>query len=159
MSDHNQSVNVDNTIQVIVFNLGEERYGIEISQIKEIILLTQVTHIPNVPDFVEGVLNLRGQIVAIINLRKKLGKEPKKNDENTRIIVIEYGSSTIGMMVDSVSEVKYLSSKNIEAIPKFLALKDESKFLKGIGKLEDGLLTLMDLRELLSENELEGIKV
>ena len=159
MSDQNQSVNVDNTIQVIVFNLGEERYGVEISQIKEIILLTQVTHIPNVPDFVEGVLNLRGQIVAIINLRKKLGKEPKKNDENTRIIVIEYGSSTIGMMVDSVSEVKYLSSKNIEEIPRFLALKDESKFLKGIGKLEDGLLTLMDLKELLSKNELEGMKV
>lgn len=159
MSDNNQSVNVDNTIQVIVFNIGEERYGVEISQIKEIILLTQVTHIPNVPDFVEGVLNLRGQIVAIINLRKKLGKEQKKNDENTRIIVIEHGSSTIGMMVDSVSEVKYLSSKNIEEIPRFLALKDESKFLKGIGKLEDGLLTLMDLKELFSENELEGIKV
>lgn len=159
MSDHNQSVNVDDTIQVIVFNLGEERYGVEISQIKEIILITQVTHIPNVPDFVEGVLNLRGQIVAIINLRKKLGKEPKKNDENTRIIVIEYGSSTIGMMVDSVSEVKYLSSKNIEEIPRFLALKDDSKFLKGIGKLEDGLLTLMDLKELFSESELEGIKV
>lgn len=159
MSDHNQSVNVDDTIQVIVFNLGEERYGVEISQIKEIILITQVTHIPNVPDFVEGVLNLRGQIVGIINLRKKLGKEPKKNDENTRIIVIEYGSSTIGMMVDSVSEVKYLSSKNIEEIPRFLALKDDSKFLKGIGKLEDGLLTLMDLKELFSESELEGIKV
>lgn len=159
MGDHNQSANVDSTIQVIVFNLGEERYGIEISQIKEIILLTQVTKIPNVPDFIEGVLNLRGQIVAIINLRKKLGKEPKKNDENTRIIVIEYGSSTIGVMVDSVSEVKYLSSKNIEEIPRFLALKDESKFLKGIGKLEDGLLTLMDLKELFSESELEGIRV
>ena len=90
MSYHNQIVNVDNTIQVIVFNLGEERYGVEISQVKEIILPTQITRIPNVPDFVEGVLNLRGQIAAIINLRKRLGKEPKKNDENTRIIVIEY---------------------------------------------------------------------
>ena len=158
MSYHNQIVNVDNTIQVIVFNLGEERYGVEISQVKEIILPTQITRIPNVPDFVEGVLNLRGQIAAIINLRKRLGKEPKKNDENTRIIVIEYDNSTIGMMVDSVSEVKYLSSKNIEEIPRFLALKDESKFLKGVGKLEDGLLTLMDLKELFSEEELNEIK-
>jgi purine-binding chemotaxis protein CheW len=149
---------VDNTIQVIVFSLGEERYGVEISQVKEIILPTQITRIPNVPDFVEGVLNLRGQIAAIINLRKRLGKEPKKNDENTRIIVIEYGNSTIGMMVDSVSEVKYLSSKNIEEIPRFLALKDESKFLKGVGKLEDGLLTLMDLKELFSEDEIKEIK-
>ena len=158
MSYHNQIVNVHNTIQVIVFSLGEERYGVEISQVKEIILPTQITRIPNVPDFVEGVLNLRGQIAAIINLRKRLGKEPKKNDENTRIIVIEYGNSTIGMMVDSVSEVKYLSSKNIEEIPRFLALKDESKFLKGVGKLEDRLLTLMDLKELFSEEELNEIK-
>lgn len=158
MSSHDHVVNVDNTIQVIVFNLGEERYGVEISQIKEIILPTKITQIPNVPDFVEGILNLRGQIATIINLRKRLGKESKKSDENTRIIVIEYGNSIVGMMVDSVSEVKYLSSKNIEEIPRFLALKDESKFLKGIGKLEDGLLTLMDLKELLSEDEFESVK-
>ena len=158
MSSHNHVVNVDNTIQVIVFNLGEERYGVEISQIKEIILPTKITQIPNVPDFVEGILNLRGQIATIINLRKRLGKESKKSDENTRIIVIEYGNSIVGMMVDSVSEVKYLSSKNIEEIPRFLALKDESKFLKGIGKLEDGLLTLMDLKVLLSEDEFESVK-
>ncbi len=96
MSYHSQIVNVDNTIQVIVFSLGEERYGVEISQVKEIILPTQITRIPNVPGFVEGVLNLRGgQIATIINLRKRLGKESKKNDENTRIIVIEYNNATI----------------------------------------------------------------
>ncbi|AAM30028.1 MULTISPECIES: chemotaxis protein CheW [Methanosarcina] len=158
MSYHSQIVNVDNTIQVIVFSLGEERYGVEISQVKEIILPTQITRIPNVPGFVEGVLNLRGQIATIINLRKRLGKESKKNDENTRIIVIEYNNATIGMMVDSVSEVKYLSSQNIEEIPKFLALRDDSKFLKGVGKLEDGLLTLMDLKELFSEEELKEMR-
>lgn len=158
MSYHSQIVNVDNTIQVIVFSLGEERYGVEISQVKEIILPTQITRIPNVPGFVEGVLNLRGQIATIINLRKRLGKESKKNDENTRIIVIEYNNATMGMMVDSVSEVKYLSSQNIEEIPKFLALRDDSRFLKGVGKLEDGLLTLMDLKELFSEDELKEIR-
>jgi purine-binding chemotaxis protein CheW len=158
MSYHSQIVNVDNTIQVIVFSLGDERYGVEISQVKEIILPTQITRIPNVPGFVEGVLNLRGQIATIINLRKRLGKESKKNDENTRIIVIEHNNATIGMMVDSVSEVKYLSSQNIEEIPKFLALRDDSKFLKGVGKLEDGLLTLMDLKELFSEEELKEIR-
>jgi len=158
MSYHSQIVNVDSTIQVIVFNLGEERYGVEISQVKEIILPTQITRIPNVPSYIEGVLNLRGQIAAIINLRKRLGKEPKKNDENTRIIVIELNDAIVGVMVDSVSEVKYLSSQNIEEIPRFLALKDDSRFLKGVGKLEDGLLTLMDLKELFSEEELKEIK-
>jgi purine-binding chemotaxis protein CheW len=157
MSYHSQIVNVDSTIQVIVFNLGEERYGVEISQVKEIILPTQITRIPNVPSYIEGVLNLRGQIAAIINLRKRLGKEAKKNDENTRIIVIELNDAIVGVMVDSVSEVKYLSSQNIEEIPRFLALKDDSKFLKGVGKLEDGLLTLMDLKELFSEDELKEI--
>jgi purine-binding chemotaxis protein CheW len=157
MSYHSQIVNVDSTIQVIVFNLGEERYGVEISQVKEIILPTQITRIPNVPSYIEGVLNLRGQIAAIINLRKRLGKEPKKNDENTRIIVIELNDAIVGVMVDSVSEVKYLSSQNIEEIPRFLALKDDSRFLKGVGKLEDGLLTLMDLKELFSEDELKEI--
>jgi purine-binding chemotaxis protein CheW len=158
MSHHNQIVNLDKTIQVIVFNLGEERYGVEISQVKEIIMPTQITRIPKVPNFVEGVLNLRGQIAAIVNLRKRLGKEPKKNDENTKIIVIELNDATIGLIVDSVSEVKYLSSQNIEEIPRFLSSKDDSKFLKGVGKLEDGLLTLMDLKELFSEEELKGIK-
>jgi purine-binding chemotaxis protein CheW len=158
MSYHSQIVNVDSTIQVIVFNLGEERYGVEISQVKEIILPTQITRIPNVPSYIEGVLNLRGQIAAIINLRKRLGKEPQKNDENTRIIVIELNDAIVGVMVDSVSEVKYLSSQNIEEIPRFLALKDDSRFLKGVGKLEDGLLTLMDLKELFSEEELKEIK-
>jgi purine-binding chemotaxis protein CheW len=157
MSYHSQIVNVDSTIQVIVFNLGEERYGVEISQVKEIILPTQITRIPNVPSYIEGVLNLRGQIAAIINLRKRLGKEAKKNDENTRIIVIELNDAIVGVMVDSVSEVKYLSSQNIEEIPRFLALKDDSKFLKGVGKLEDGLLKLMDLKELFSEDELKEI--
>jgi len=157
MSYHSQIVNVDNTIQVIVFNLGEERYGVEISQVKEIILPTQITGIPNVPGFVEGVLNLRGQIATIINLRNRLGKEPMKNDENTRIIVIEYNNATIGMMVDSVSEVKYLSSQNIEEMPQLLALRDDSRFLKGVGKLEDGLLTLIDLRELFGEEAMQEI--
>ena len=74
------------------------------------------------------------------------------------LLLLNIDNSTIGMMVDSVSEVKYLSSKNIEEIPRILALKDESKFLKGVGKLEDGLLTLMDLKELFSEEELKEIK-
>ena len=156
MSYHNQIVNGNNTIQVIVFNLGDEIYGVEISQVKEIILPTRITRIPNAPSFVEGVLNLRGQITTIINLRKRLGKEPNKIDGNTRIIVLEQNnsvgiSSPVGMMVDSVTEVKYLSSENIEEIPKYLSLKEESKFLKGIGKLENELLTLMDLNELFSE--------
>ncbi|MDQ1251965.1 MAG: purine-binding chemotaxis protein CheW [Euryarchaeota archaeon] len=157
MSYHSQTINLDSTIQVIVFNLDEERFGVEISQVKEIILPTQITSIPSAPSFIEGVLNLRGQIVTIGSLRKRLGKEAKKNDESTRVIVIELEDTIVGITVDSVSEVKYLSTKDIEEIPRLLALKDDSRFLKGVGKLENGLLTLMDLKELFSDDELKGI--
>jgi purine-binding chemotaxis protein CheW len=157
MSYHSQTVNLDSTIQVIVFNLDEERFGVEISQVKEIILPTQITSIPSAPSFIEGVLNLRGQIVTIGSLRKRLGKEAKKNDDSTRVIVIELEDTIVGITVDSVSEVKYLSTKDIEEIPRLLALKDDSRFLKGVGKLENGLLTLMDLKELFSDDELKGI--
>lgn len=157
MSYHSQTANLDSTIQVIVFNLDEERFGVEISQVKEIILPTQITSIPSAPSFIEGVLNLRGQIVTIGSLRKRLGKEAKKNDDSTRVIVIELEDTIVGITVDSVSEVKYLSTKDIEEIPRLLALKDDSRFLKGVGKLENGLLTLMDLKELFSDDELKGI--
>ncbi len=157
MSYHSQTVNLDSNIQVIVFNLDEERFGVEISQVKEIILPTQITSIPSAPSFIEGVLNLRGQIVTIGSLRKRLGKEAKKNDDSTRVIVIELEDTIVGITVDSVSEVKYLSTKDIEEIPRLLALKDDSRFLKGVGKLENGLLTLMDLKELFSDDELKGI--
>ncbi len=145
-------------VQVIVFNLGNERYGVDISQVREIIKPTQITRIPNAPDFVEGVINLRGQITTIINLRKRFGLEPKPIDNNTRIIVVEYNNAVIGMMVDTVNEVKYLSTADIEALPSIITAREEAKFLKGVGKLPDGLLILIDLNKVLSEDEVERLR-
>ena len=145
-------------VQVIVFNLGNERYGVDISQVREIIKPTQITRIPNAPDFVEGVINLRGQITTIINLRKRFGLEPKPIDNNTRIIVVEYNNAVIGMMVDTVNEVKYLSTEDIEALPSIITAREEAKFLKGVGKLPDGLLILIDLNKVLSEDEVEILR-
>jgi purine-binding chemotaxis protein CheW len=151
-------MDVEETVQVIVFNMGEERYGVDISQVKEIIKPPKITRIPNSPDFIEGVTNLRGQITTIINLRKRFGKETKETDNETRIIVIEYENVVIGMIVDSVNEVKYLSSNDIDELPDIITSRDESKFLTGVGKLEDGLLTLIDLDKVFSEEEIEGMK-
>jgi purine-binding chemotaxis protein CheW len=152
-----QIMDTAQTVQVIVFDLQDEKYGVEISQVREIIKPTQITRIPNAPDFVEGVINLRGQITTIINLRKRFNMEPKEVDGNTRIIVVEYDNAVIGMMVDTVNEVKYLSSKDIEHLPSIITTRSEAKFLKGVGKLEDGLLILIDLNKVLNENEIEGI--
>lgn len=146
------------TVQVIVFRLGEERYGVDISQVREIIRPSQITRIPNAPDFVEGVINLRGQITTIVNLRKRFGMTPKPIDNDTRIIVVEYNNAVIGMMVDTVNEVKYLAQKDIEALPSIITSRDEAKFLKGVGKLPDGLLILIDLNKVLNEGEVEKLR-
>lgn len=146
------------TVQVIVFKLGEERYGVDISQVREIIRPTQITKIPNAPDFVEGVINLRGQITTIVNLRKRFGLPPKQIDNDTRIIVVEYNNAVIGMMVDTVNEVKYLSQKDIEPLPSIITSREEAKFLKGVGKLPDGLLILIDLNKVLNEGEVERLR-
>ncbi|MCC6027526.1 MAG: chemotaxis protein CheW [Archaeoglobus sp.] len=146
------------TVQVIVFRLGEERYGVDISQVREIIRPSQITRIPNAPDFVEGVINLRGQITTIVNLRKRFGMPPKPIDNDTRIIVVEHNNAIIGMMVDTVNEVKYLPQKDIEALPSIITAREEARFLKGVGKLPDGLLILIDLNKVLNEGEVEGIR-
>lgn len=146
------------TVQVIVFRLGEERYGVDISQVREIIRPSQITRIPNAPDFVEGVINLRGQITTIVNLRKRFGMLPKPIDNDTRIIVVEYNNAVIGMMVDTVNEVKYLPQKDIEALPSIITSREEAKFLKGVGKLPDGLLILIDLNKVLNDGDVERIR-
>jgi len=147
----------NSTIQVVIFNLDNERYGVETSQVKEIIRVEEITAIPNAPEFIEGVINLRGQITTIVNLRKRFGMEPKPIDNDTRIIVFEHNGSIIGMMVDTVTEVKYLSKENIDELPGIITSRAESKFLRGVGKLPDGLLILIDLGKVLSEEELSAI--
>ncbi|WP_202319878.1 chemotaxis protein CheW [Archaeoglobus neptunius] len=139
------------TLQVVIFSLGNERYGVETSQVKEIIRVEEITSIPNAPDFIEGVINLRGQITTIINLRKRFGMKPKPIDNDTRIIVFEHNGSTIGMMVDTVTEVRYLSKEHIDELPSIVTAGARSKFLRGVGKLPDGLLILVDLNRLQEE--------
>jgi len=153
-----QSVEPDHVNQVVVFNLGDEQYGVDISQVKEIIRPSHITKIPSAPDFVEGVINLRGQITTIVNLRKRFGLPPKDIDDETRIIVVEHGKNVIGMIVDSVTEVKSLSANEIEALPNVVTTQNGSEFLKGMGKLSDSLVILIDLNRILSSDEI-GIKV
>src|SRR5512138_18050 len=91
--------------QLVVFTIGEEEFGVDISQVREIVRLVQITCLPKAPVFIEGVVNLRGQVLAVIDLSKRLGIGSKQRGENTRIIVVEVGETTVGMIVDSVSEV------------------------------------------------------
>ncbi|MFA6384273.1 MAG: chemotaxis protein CheW, partial [Candidatus Omnitrophota bacterium] len=97
--------------QLVVFTLGKEEFGVDISQVREIVRLVQITYLPKAPDFIEGVVNLRGQVLAVIDLAKRIGIKANARGENTRIIVVEVGDNTVGMLVDSVSEVLRLPSE------------------------------------------------
>ncbi len=138
-------------IQMIVFKLGQEEYSIPIKTIQEIIMPQQFTRIPSSPMFVEGVINLRGHIIPIINGRKKFNMETEQSEaaeKNKRIMVVEVDEEAVGLIVDSVTEVIYLKTDSIEPPP--VELEDESDFLWGVGKHADRLLILLNPDKLLS---------
>lgn len=144
-------------VQLVVFRLGNEEYGVEITQVREIIKMKEITRIPNAPEFIEGVINLRGQITTVTDLRKRLGTDGSTTNDQTRIIIVELDNSTIGMIVDSVSEVLRLSKKDIDSTPEIVS-NLETKYIRGVGKLKDRLLILLDLNKILKPSEVEELK-
>lgn len=144
--------------QLVVFTLGNEEFGVDISEVREIVRLIGITYLPKAPKFIEGVVNLRGQVVAVIDLAKRLGISSKPRGENTRIIVVELGENTVGMIVDSVSEVLRLSSEYIEEVPQIIDTEVPEHYIRGVGKLKDRLLVLLDLNKVLSPEEVEHVE-
>jgi len=144
--------------QLVVFTIGEEEFGVDISQVREIVRLVQITYLPKAPVFIEGVVNLRGQVLAVIDLSKRLGLASKKRGENTRIIVVEVGENTVGMIVDSVSEVLRLSSDCVEDVPSLVDTEVPEHYIKGVGKLKDRLLVLLDLNKILTPEEFQHVE-
>lgn len=144
-------------IQLVVFKIGEEEFGVEINQVREIVKLVAITRMPKAPAFIEGVVNLRGQIITVIDLSRRLDLPSIGRSESTRIMVVEIGENTVGMIVDSVSEVLRLSENDIEDTPSLIDTEVHEKYLRGVGKSEDRLLILLDLNEVLSTDEIKHI--
>ncbi len=144
--------------QLVVFTIGEEEFGVDISQVREIVRVAQITYLPKAPAFIEGVVNLRGQVLAVIDLSKRIGVTSKERGENTRIIVVEVGENTVGMIVDSVSEVLRLSSEFVEAVPSLVETEVLEHYIRGVGKLKDRLLVLLDLNKILSPEEFQHVE-
>jgi len=142
----------DEILQLVTFSVGEEEFGVEILKVQEINKMLQVTKIPNSPDFVEGVINLRGKVIPIINLRKRLRLSDKEYDKNTRIIVMEIQGRTVGFIVDSVSEVLRIPRSITEPPPSMIG-GVSSEYIVAVGKLEDRLLILLDIDKILSNEE------
>jgi purine-binding chemotaxis protein CheW len=149
--------NYKEVLQLVSFKIGNEEFGVDILQVQEINRLVEVTRVPNAPDFVEGVMNLRGRIVPVVNLRKRLGLEKRENDKDTRIVVVEIEGKTIGFIVDSVSEVLRVSKSVVEPPPELISGID-SEYIIGIAKLENRLLILLDLKKVLNVEERETLK-
>jgi len=144
-------------LQLVVFKLGEEEYGVEITQVQEIIRVMETTRVPKAPTFIKGVINLRGKVIPVIELKKRFGLTECNIDDQTRIIVVEVQDYTVGMIVDCVSEVLRLSSESIEPTPPvFSNLSDE--YIRGVGKLENRLLILLDLDKILSISEMSELE-
>ncbi len=147
-----QSVTNSIEEQLVVFRLGAERYGIDISRVQGIERMQPVTVVPRAPHFVEGVINLRGQITPVINLRARFGFERAEPTKETRIVVVYMRDQWVGLVVDAVEGVSRLSSSQIEP-PSAFVRSAESGYLRGIAKIEDGLLILLDLDKVLDGQE------
>lgn len=142
-----QSVSAEE--QVVVFSLQGEMYGIDISLVQGIIKMPEVTKVPRAPEFVEEVMNLRGEIVPIIDLRKRFGLGCYENSADTRIINVELGDHLVGLIVDAVEEVLNIAADVVEPPPELVTTID-SAYLRSIAKLEDRLVILLDLNRVLS---------
>ena len=140
------------TIQVVSFKLGSEEYGVDIAQVQEINRMVAITHVPRAPQFMEGVINLRGQLIPIIDLRTRFGMPRTEHTKNTRSVVTEIGTKRVGMVVDSVSEVLRLDLAQIEEAPEMITGVD-TEYIKGVGKIEDRLIILLDLARIISGAE------
>ncbi len=141
-------------LQAVVFMLNRAYYGVPILQVQEIVKMTEITELPNTPDFVQGIVNLRGKIIPIIDMRKRFGLPEETIDENWKILILKEEDVLFGVMVDQISEVEKVPATLIEKPPKIVAGVN-GKFINGIAKTENRLLILLDIAKILSDEEKE----
>ncbi len=145
-SNQSQSVG-GQQLQLVTFGLGSEEFAVDILAVQEINRMMALTRVPQSPPEVEGVINLRGKIIPVVDLRKRFGLAATERNEHSRIIVVEVHNKVLGFIVDRVSEVLRISSTIVEPAPSMVCSVD-SDFIAGVGKLEDRLLILLDLPKL-----------
>ena len=140
----------------LTFSLGKEDYGIEISNVKEIIGIQNITQVPELPPYVKGIINLRGKIIPVMDVRIRFKKEERVYNDRTCIIVIEIKEISVGLIVDTVTEVLAISEENIVPPPQ-MNKGSQSKYIKAIGKAAGGVKLILDCDRLLGEDELEEL--
>jgi len=140
----------EQVLQLVTFTLDNEEYAVDILSVQEINRITEISEVPNAPVFIEGVINLRGKVIPVINLRKKFGLQDREIDDSSRVIIMDIQGVTNGLLVDSVSEVLRIPMDVVESAPPMSASM-ASKFIQGIAKLEKRLLILIDIDKLIGD--------
>jgi len=143
-------------LQLVSFNIGSEEFGVDILKVQEINRMVEITKVPQAPHYVEGVINLRGKVIPVIDLRKRFNLEVKEHDKDTRIVVVDINNNIMGMIVDAVSEVLRLPADTIEPPPE-LVTGVNSEYIKAVAKLEDRLLIFLDLSKVIDAEEIAAI--
>lgn len=147
-----------NDHQLVIFKIAGEEFGVDINEVKEIIRWEEVTQIPNTENYIKGVINLRGSIVVVNDLAMKLRLPSKEIDDDTRILVVEVDGNTVGMVVDSATEVLRLDAEKVQKAPDMITNCIDQKYIDGVGVLgEKRLLTLLDLSKVMISNDYEEI--
>ena len=142
--------------QLAVFELGNETYGVDIAIVEGIVKMQDITRLPHAPEYVEGVTNLRGSILPVINLEKRLGMSPQEQTNATRIIIILMGEAKVGMIVNSVSEVLMIEDSIIEMAPALVS-STKTEFIIGIAKIDTRLVLLLDPIKIFSTEESQPV--
>lgn len=151
----------EESVQLISFTIGSERFGVQILVIQEIIMMSTITEIPNAPDFVEGVINLRGNIIPVLDLRKRLRlrtyPKPEGYKPGTRILVVEIDENVTGFIVDSVAKVITVPASKISPPPEIVVAGVQSQYISGVVHLDEGILIILDFRKILSVEEKDAL--
>lgn len=144
-------------LQLVVFELSGEEFGVDIMQVSEIMPISKITRVPQAPECVKGLINLRGKIIVVIDLNRRLGFSPRESDSLSRIIIVEVRDTTIGMLVNSVSGVLKLPLSSVEPTPDMIKSKINTEYLTGVGKIGNRLLILLNLARVLGEEEIDEL--
>lgn len=146
----------DPVIQWVTFRLDGETYGINVMQVQEVLRMTEIAPVPGAPDYVVGIINLRGNVVTVIDTRKRFGLMPTEADDSTRIVIIESDNNIVGILVDSVAEVVNLRGSQIETAPN-VGNEESSKYIQGVFSRNEDILILVDLNKFLTDEEWSDI--
>ena len=148
---------MEKDLQIVGFRIGNETYGVRIGSVREIVRVPEITSVPSAPETVEGVINLRGKIIPVMDLRKRFGQADIQPDKKNRILVVELENKLVGLIVNAASEVLKISPSEIEP-PGHVFAEGESSYVTGVGKLKGRLIILLDINKLLQRSEFKRLE-